>query len=137
MQMFNNVLLIDDDAVSNAFNTILINTTKFAANVKSYLNARDAINYLKNLIKTNHPAFSDIIFLDITMPEMDGWEFLEELNKFPEFILKDCKVIFLTSSIDEEDIEKSKSYKIVHDFISKLITEDDLEELLFQQRQPM
>ena len=71
------------------------------------------------------------------MPEMDGWEFLEELNKFPEFILKDCKVIFLTSSIDEEDIEKSKSYKIVHDFISKLITEDDLEELLFQQRQPM
>ena len=136
MQPLKNVLLIDDDAVSNRYNEHFMQTSKFALNVKSYLKAKPAINYLKQLIKTDYTDFPNFIFLDITMPEMDGWDFLDELNKFPESILKDCKVILLTSSIDQDDIEKSKSYKIVHDFISKLITSDNLEKLLLLQHGP-
>src|SRR6185503_5885296 len=97
----------------------IIEVAKFASIVNSYQDGATALDELKQIIKTNPAAFPDVIFLDINMPDLDGWEFLDEFKKLPESILKKCKVFMLTSSIDDHDIEKSKSYKIVYDFISK------------------
>jgi CheY-like chemotaxis protein len=96
--------------------------SKFALKVASYLDAEEALDYLKHILKTDLTKFPNIIFLDIYMPEMDGWEFLKELNKFPEFIVNRCKVFMLTSSVEQEDFEKSKAHKMVFDFISKPLT---------------
>ncbi|MEP7169121.1 MAG: response regulator [Bacteroidota bacterium] len=132
MLPLNNVLLIDDDPMSNMINERIIQIAKFSPGVTSCLEGNEALEYLQKLIKTDLTKFPNIILLDIAMPEMDGWEFLEEFKKFPEFILNACKVCMLSSSIDQHDIDKSRSYKMVYDFISKPLTVEKFE-MLFSQ----
>lgn len=129
MQQVNSVLLIDDDSIFNMISKKIIQIAKFAPKVDSYLDASAALNELRELIKNDPDEFPEVIFLDINMPEMDGWAFLDEFKKFPEFILKKCKVFMLTSSIDDHDIAKSKTYQIVYDFISKPLSFSKLETL--------
>ena len=75
----------------------------------------------------------DLIFLDINMPHMDGWEFLDEFITLPESVLQKMKVVMLTSSVDINDIAKSKTYKPVTDFLSKPLNKDNLRNLLQYQ----
>lgn len=134
MRPINQVLLVDDDPISNIINEKIIQTSKCSMSVKSYLNASEALDYLKQRLHADLTKFPDVIFLDINMPEMNGWEFFEELNKFPDFILKECKVFMLSSSIDDDDIEKAKTYKMVYDFISKPLTVNMVETLFSTQQ---
>ncbi len=122
----NLVVLIDDDKTFNFINERIIRMSTFAKNIQSFVNANTALKELKANVATHPEVFPMVIFLDINMPIMDGWEFLDELKSFPENILKCLKVYMLTSSIDENDIEKSKQYQVVYDFISKPLTTDKL-----------
>jgi CheY-like chemotaxis protein len=76
-------------------------------------------------------AFPDIIFLDIDMPLMDGFAFLDEFDKMKEETKKHCKIIMLTSSINPYDINKSKKYDYVKKYIRKPLSEDNIKNLLF------
>lgn len=120
------VLLIDDDEVTNMINTHII-TNHFHFVVEAFTSAEKALEYCK---ETSSDEFPDAIFLDINMPYMDGWEFLCELEKLPPASIAKCKVYLLTSSIDAEDIEKSKTYKLVDEFISKPLTQSKLKILV-------
>jgi len=132
MALVNNVLLIDDDLVFNLISTKTLQIAKFGNSITCDLDATQALSKLKQIVRMNPNEFPDIIFLDINMPKMDGWEFLDEYKKFPLFICQKCKVFILSSSIDDSDIEKSKTYKSVHGFISKPLTLSKLEELYSQ-----
>jgi CheY-like chemotaxis protein len=115
------ILLIDDDPVSNLINKRIIEN-QFGCNTIIFTNAEEALNQLKTWLTDQNDLLPPVIFLDIDMPHMTGWEFLDELHKLPDEFLEKCRVIILTSSIDFEDINKSKSYKVVRDFISKPLT---------------
>lgn len=115
----NNILLVDDDTVNNFIVINTINKLDITENVDSVLNGSDGIEYIKNMIDNNPQLIPSIIFLDINMPVMDGWEFLEEFEKFAEDIKKQCKIYMVSSSVYEDDISKSKQYSSVIDFISK------------------
>lgn len=129
MEYINSVFLIDDEHMFNLINQKIIYITKFTNNVYSYTDASIAIKDLKYLLKNNPHQFPHVIFLDINMPEMDGWEFLEELNTFPQLIVYDCKVYIITSSIDPKDIDKATKFFMVKDFISKPLTIEKLSSL--------
>ncbi len=118
MQPINSVLLIDDEPVFNMINERVIQMAKYSPKVSSFIDAGKALDELR-LLAPEINRFPDFIFLDVNMPLMDGWGFLDELNKFPELIQQKCKVIMLSSSIDKFDIDKSKDYKMVSRFISK------------------
>lgn len=115
----NNILLIDDDTVNNFIVINTLNKLDITENVDSVLNGSDGIEYLKKKIETDINQIPAIIFLDINMPIMDGWEFLEEFEKFSEDIKKQSKIYMVSSSVYEDDIAKSKLYSSVIDFISK------------------
>lgn len=132
MKQVKNVLLIDDDKMFSMINERILNIAKFASSVKSFSSAADALKELKLLIKTNPDKFPDVIFLDINMPEMDGWAFLEAVKKFSAAILKKCKIFILSSSIDGNDIARSKTYKMVCDLIPKPLSLSKLEMLSFK-----
>ena len=123
------ILLVDDDPITNMINTKLImRASDF--HVTAYTNAQETLSYLGSLAETAPDNMPEVIFLDINMPVMDGWEFLEVLQRFPERALRNCKVIMLTSSIDYDDIEKSKKFSVVKDFVSKPLTTERILELI-------
>jgi CheY-like chemotaxis protein len=121
--------LIDDDRIFNMIHTRIMESKSFAEKIQPFHNAKQALKALKDIIIAHPDDFPEIIFLDINMPAMDGWEFLEEFEKFPEEVQCRCRVIILTSSIDPRDIEKSRTYKNVTQFISKPLTPDMLSTL--------
>ena len=124
-----NILLIDDDPVTNLVNKKIIER-HFDFKTIVFTDAVLALEELKKWLIINTRSLPKIIFLDIDMPEMNGWEFLDELHKLPANYVQQCRVIVLTSSIDSEDIEKSKSYQAVLDFISKPLTTDKLRSII-------
>jgi len=133
MQIMNKpdmVLLIDDDNIINFINSKTIKRSSFAENIIAFDNANDALNFMhENCHKKYEPGFSVVVFLDLNMPVMDGWEFLEEVQKMEAYSPEICRIYILSSSIDPMDLEKSKEYEIVLDFISKPLTKEHLEDI--------
>ncbi len=124
---FEKVFLIDDDPVFNLIHLKMINKFEFANQILIFQNAKDAVEEFKKCDGQGKEHLPQFIFLDINMPVMDGWEFLDELTKFDEAIFEHCKVVMLSSSIDHADIEKSKEYKMVVNYIAKPLTHNKLE----------
>lgn len=123
------VYLIDDDKIFNIIHAKTLEREGFANKIESFTNGAEAIDKLHKVIKEKNSDFPDMIFLDINMPVMDGWEFLDEYSTLPQEATGKCKVLMLSSSIDSNDIERSKTYKTVQEFISKPLTMDKLNEI--------
>jgi CheY-like chemotaxis protein len=126
-------MLIDDDTIINLIDTRVIHLSNADTKVSSVTSGYEALNLLKNIVIAGNLNFPEMIFLDINMPEMDGWEFLEEMKKFPSVFLSMCKTFMLTSSIDIYDIQKAKANPLVNDFISKPLSVEMLQQLSSQQ----
>jgi CheY-like chemotaxis protein len=116
------ILLIDDDPVNNLVNTRIIQKNT-GLDVVAYDSAHEALRHLSKSAPTDFPG---LIFLDINMPGMDGWKFLDALNAMPLELREECRIVMLTSSIDIHDIRKAKTYPFVQDFISKPLTRDEV-----------
>ncbi|MFD1001089.1 response regulator [Ohtaekwangia kribbensis] len=127
------IILIDDDAVTNMVNKKIIYLSFPSIRVTAYTDAAVALDQLRQMIAKDVTQLPDLIFLDINMPHMDGWEFLNEFIKLSESALQKTKIVMLTSSVDINDIEKSKTYKPVTDFLSKPLNKDNLRNLLQYQ----
>lgn len=123
------VLLIDDDQVYLFAATKTIEATGLAGSVEVCTNGLDALEYLKNIIKSSG-KLPDVIFIDINMPVMDGWEFLEEYKTLRENITTPIKIYILSSSVDKNDIMRSKEYNSVIDYVIKPVYKDKFSEIL-------
>lgn len=124
------VWLIDDDELSNYLNANTLQTKKFSADVQVFTSAEEALAELDLSVKKK--TFPDFIFLDLNMPVVDGWDFLNTYRNFPEEMKEKCTLYILSSSIDEDDINRSKLYEDVRDFFSKPLKKKDLEIVKFQ-----
>lgn len=121
-KIFNNICLIDDDNMQHWLNERIIHSVDKAIEICTYSNAEIALNDLiADKIKP------DIIFLDINMPLIDGWEFLEEISAKEIQI----PIYMLTSSIDTKDKEKAKKYPVVKGVLHKPLKQETLENILY------
>jgi CheY-like chemotaxis protein len=131
--MLDLVLCVDDDPITLMLCKMVITRSDFAQELISAQNGEEALNYFDG-IKSNHlemgRRYPQLIFLDLNMPVMGGWEFLDHFAK-EEYrkLFNDCKVIVLSSTIDPADINKAKTYPMVLDFLSKPISKEMLENL--------
>lgn len=121
MKKIDFVYIVEDDEIASFVIKLALESHASFSNNAIFQNGKIAIDTLSN---TNLEKLPDIIFLDINMPIMDGWEFLEEFSTLA--MDKSISVIILTSSINPEDAEKAKTFKHVKGFLSKPL---DLEKL--------
>lgn len=116
MSEFDAIFLVDDDPINNLINKRLLGKTGISQKIEEFLGGQEALERL-----SQEPNSSKIlIFLDINMPVVNGWEFLEKyLKLFPE---RKDKILVLSSSIDFQDRQKAEEYEIVSGFLEKPLT---------------
>ena len=117
--------IIDDNELCKLLTANTLELNKFCSTILSFTNGQEALAELEAFVELG--TFPDLIFLDINMPVLDGWGFLEAFSQYPEELKKSCTLYILSSSIDEEDIKRAKIKKDVRDFISKPLTNLDFE----------
>ena len=126
--MIQKVLCIDDDPISIMICRKVISRSMFATETDAANNGEKALRYLEDIIETEGSIYPELILLDLNMPIMNGWEFLENYEQsFAKNF--DSKIVILSSTIDPEDVKKSQQYSTVIDFISKPITVASLQEV--------
>lgn len=129
-----NILLVDDDKMINFINEklILLIDPKIKINIAE--NGEQALNYFKDAInclkKGSEPNFPNLIFLDINMPVMNGWEFLDSLEKFKKDIILKTSIIILSSSINPEEIKRAKGCSLINEYFIKPLTMNQLKGIL-------
>ncbi|WP_297516051.1 response regulator [Flavobacterium sp.] len=131
--MYKKILCVDDDPITLMLCKKVIQKSEFSETIEIGHNGEDALKYLDSFIQDSVISNGDLpelLFLDLNMPVMGGWEFLDIITerRYNE-IFPQLKVIVLSSTIDPKDIEKSKSYPMVLNFLSKPITREMLEDL--------
>lgn len=126
--VFKTALLIDDNDIDNIINKMIIVKCKFAKTIIAKESSEEAIDFLRNdaIAKNQIP---DIIFLDIRMPLMNCFEFLEMYKDLPKEILDKSSIVVLTSSLDDKDYAEAIENRFVKFLLNKPLTFESLEYL--------
>lgn len=128
LKKFDTVMIIDDNTIDLYITSRMILKNNFAANVLNYESSQEALQFIKD----NQDAISklpQVIFLDIYMPLISGFAFLEAFHTLPDAVKNYCKVYIISSTIDNADIAESNSNKDVVSFRSKPITKEFLDSI--------
>lgn len=125
---FETVMIIDDNTIDLYVGSRMITKNNFGKKVLQYSVATEALKYLQ-VNQDNFSELPQVIFVDIYMPEMSGFEFMEEYNKLSPALKKYCKVFIISSSIDNDDIVRSRNDKNVVSFQVKPITIEFLDSI--------
>ncbi len=124
------VMLIDDSEIDNFINHKMIEGCNFSDHIHIHTSSRSALEFLKNVERLEQAPkelVPEVIFLDINMPIMDGFQFVEEFLRLSPLFTKTSKIVILTTSVNPSDYEASKKYANVVKFINKPLTQFALE----------
>ena len=127
--MLQKIICVDDDPIALLLSRLIITKTNYTSEIITAINGQEALNYLsqEKVINDNKGNENNIlILLDLNMPIMDGWDFLEEFGTQLAHQYPNVKIILLSSSVDPSDIQRSKTYPIVLDFLPKPLTKETL-----------
>jgi CheY-like chemotaxis protein len=122
-------MLIDDNEMDNFINQKIIEATSFASEIYTNTNGLSALEFLNNLnVKKEvlEEMLPDVIFVDLNMPLINGFQFIEKFYELPKEFVKNCKIVILTSSLNEED--RHMAHRLNPDiiFLNKPLTEESL-----------
>lgn len=121
-----NTYLIDDDNIFRFATKILLTTEKLSVQVHAFENGKLAYDNLLAKAQNNPELLPELILLDLNMPEMNGWEFLEAIEQAPPIIRETTAIYILTSSIAPKDLDKFTTFPYLKGYINKPLTLSDI-----------
>lgn len=127
MKVFDLIYIVEDDLITSTITELIVKQNEAFGEVEKYINGQEAFDKLLTL-QQQKAEIPDLILLDLNMPVMDGWEFLDAFSALA--LPKPVCVCVLTSSIHPEDIEKSKTYKEVKGYFTKPLDSDVLDKMV-------
>lgn len=127
--------IIDDDDMYVNLITKVIDLRKLSKNLIIFRNGKEALDYFVSALKKmERRDIPEVILLDLNMPIMDGWQFLNELSKYDFKELKKTTLYIVSSSINPADIERSKAISMVKDFLVKPIRPNEIAEVFMTDK---
>lgn len=129
----NCIMLIDDNFIDNFVHKKLLESMKIAANFLEFTKPKEALEYLNLFSCLSQPQnknFIDLILLDINMPVVDGWAFLEEFKLTCKYVKPQTKIILLSSSSNNDDIIRCQEEMFLSGYIQKPLTQEKLRSCL-------
>ncbi|MFP4288213.1 MAG: response regulator [Bacteroidota bacterium] len=122
-----NILLVDDSDIDNMVNKRVIMKAGYTEQVTVKISAQAALDYLSECSNDQSSMIPDLILLDIRMPEIDGFGFLERFEKLPVQIHQKTNIVMLSSSIDAEDIRRAEENRFVKKFVNKPLKKETID----------
>lgn len=126
-------MIIDDNELDNFINSKILESARFAKNIYINTNGKSALEFLNNLINSTGDAFEtlcpEVIFIDLNMPILDGFQFLEHIKKLDNKWLNKSTLVVLTSSAHPDDNKKSLSINKDVVYLNKPLTPEMLQDL--------
>ncbi|TDT41951.1 response regulator receiver domain-containing protein [Maribacter spongiicola] len=129
MSIFSSCCIIDDDEFFSVSSKNILKHYNFSDNILYYSGGQEALDGLIGLLVENI-KLPDVIFLDLNMPNKDGWSFLEEFKDLPEDKIEHIQIYITSSFISPKYMEKAKDYKLVKDYIVKPLTESAVKKII-------
>ena len=130
-QNIETVCIIDDDSIYINLITKILELKKISKSVLVFKNGKEALDYFQSLVDHGDAnQIPGIILLDLNMPIMDGWEFLDQFAAINEKLPERINLYVVSSSINLRDIDRAKSIDIVSDYITKPLNLDDFDKIL-------
>ncbi len=125
------VMLVDDNEIDNMINQKMLESANFADQFYVYTSGQSALDFLENLVKQDsaRELLPDMILLDINMPLIDGFQFLDKYAELNTSVKPDVDVFMLTTSINPSDKERADENKLITKFLIKPLTAEQLESL--------
>lgn len=133
MKKINCILLVDDNPADNEFHKIIINKADVCNHIRVAFDGAMALEYIANSAKEgNEEEYpkANLIFLDINMPRVNGFEFLEAYHKLDEQLKSEIVIVMLTTSLNPDDEKRARDTNEVTDFQNKPLTEESLREII-------
>ena len=127
MKFVDLVLIVEDNPIDVFINTRVVEQSGLAKEVLAIQSAREALEFLNQ--RAVNSELPDLIFLDIRMPDLDGFEFLQEFSELPQRVLELSKIVMLSSTIDPLELEKARNSPFILAFIPKPLTRAKIIEL--------
>ncbi|MGB0432105.1 MAG: response regulator [Bacteroidia bacterium] len=129
MKQVKNACIIDDDEIFRFIMKKHIKNQNLAENILCFENGQDAIEYMKTN-RLENDSLPDVIFLDINMPVMDGWDFVDEYNELKKNIVKDATVFMISSSVDDRDISRAHDSDVITEYVAKPVDKERISDLM-------